>query len=363
MVVLLLLYCTTAAAWQSHARVIGISRRPQLLHVALCQTPPPPPAPPAMQPSSQLLTRMLCGVGIYGGGAFVWQSPVLLDGYIESTFHIAHADVVSSTSAIFLAWAIGATVLGSLADNIGRKPVAVGSALVIALHLFGISAATDATGLLAARIAGGFACGGVASGVTLALEAAPEEDQTNAMFQLNSFHFLAVVLILGVHVECETANIGLQQELCGLGLLVGAMGAATALLIPESSAYRAKGASLSDASAEEVEEDQLANEITEPPSLLSAEYAQPQLALVACFIAISAVYFSLTFSAGSLSSDLALNIFLLALLDLPGKAVCLLSHSHGALSGITLPACLHAPDCPMLSLAGLWCVGPRLQAR
>lgn len=164
-------------------------------------------------------------------------------------------------------------------------------------------------------------------------------------------------------VGCETANIGLQQELCGLGLLVGAMGAATALLIPESSAYRAKGASLSDASAEDVEEDQLANEITEPPSLLSAEYAQPQLALVACFIAISAVYFSLTFSAGSLSSDLALNIFLLALLDLPGKAVCLLSHSHGALSGITLPACLHAPDCPMLSLAGLWCVGPRLQAR
>lgn len=297
---------------------------------------------------------MLCGVGIYGGGAFVWQSPVLLDGSIESSLQISHADVVTSTSAIFLAWAIGATVLGRLADTIGRKPVAVGSAVAIALHLFGIASCTDSTGLLAARVFGGFACGGVASGVTLALEAVEVEDQASrAMFELNTWHFVSVVLILGVHLGCASLDLDLRQELAGLGLLLGSMAAATAVVVPESAAFAKSSAAAAANAAADAAADAAANAAaanaaataattaatateaklgervgeaivpatsapSAPAGLFDAKYIGPTGALVACFVAISAVYFSLTFSAGSLSSELELNIFLLALLDLPG---------------------------------------------
>ena len=83
----------------------------------------------------------LCGAGIFGGGSFVYTLPVLMDATIGTALGLTQNQMVSSSTAIFVGWALSSTPLGTLADRFGRKPVAVGSGTLAVVHLLGCAVA------------------------------------------------------------------------------------------------------------------------------------------------------------------------------------------------------------------------------
>ena len=268
---------------------------------------------PSLRPPPGAATTALCGVGIYGAGPFVWQTPLLLDDAIGASLQLSHDQMLTSQSAIFLAWAAGAVVLGGAADVIGRKPVCVFSGLLIALELAGCSCADSFSGLLASRLVGGFALGGTASGFTLAVESASVEKQADVGLALNVGFSGAVVLLLALHQAVGGAmHLSWHDELVAYAATVAALVGATAMCVPESPAFLAAAAAAGGAEGAGPRTDAIG-------TLCSPAYLPATLALVFCFVVATIVYFSLSFAAGSLGgTGLETNILLLALLDLPG---------------------------------------------
>ena len=265
---------------------------------------------PSLRPPPGVATTALCGVGIYGAGPFVWQTPLLLDDAIGASLHLTHDQMLTSQSAIFLAWAAGAMVLGAAADVVGRKPVCVLSGLLIALELLGCSCADSFAGLLASRLVGGFALGGTASGFTLAVESASVEKQADVALALNVGFSGAVALLLALHQAAGGAmHLSWHDELVAYAATVATLVGATALCVRESPAF------LAAAKPADVE----GPRTSALGALCSPAYLPTTLALVFCFVAATTVYFSLSFAAGSLGgTSLETNILLLAILDLPG---------------------------------------------
>jgi MFS family permease len=216
----------------------------------------------------QRLTTLLCALGLYGAGYFVWQVPVLVDRAIAESLHETHAEVMESRSAIFFASAIGATVLGGYADTVGRRPVALISATAVVLHLLGCALCHSASQLVLCRLVGGFAMGGLAYGFAFALESAEAGAKSATALRLNTWHTLNAGLVCAIHRGCEvlrfssdTRKLELQRaelfpntsllvrqvfdiswrlELAIDAALLGSCVAVTAWLVPESADFSAR---------------------------------------------------------------------------------------------------------------------------
>ena len=99
-----------------------------------------------------LQSDVLCGLALFGGAAFVWQLPVLMDASISVGLRLAKSQSIQASTAIFVAWSIGSMLLGKLADQFGRKTVAVASGWVTVIHLLLISYATSLNHFVLARL-------------------------------------------------------------------------------------------------------------------------------------------------------------------------------------------------------------------
>lgn len=288
----------------------------------------PPPHPPATR------STLLCALGLYGGGYFVWQIPVLVDHAISVSLHETHAEVMSSRSAIFFAWAIGATVLGGRADIVGRRPVALGSAIAVVLHLVGCALCQTAAQLVACRLVGGFALGGLAYGFTLAIESAEADQKSLTALRLNSWHTINAGIVVAIHHACQTTGVSWRTELCCDATVLGTFVAAAAWHVPESvdflSRARRKGRLPEAIDSTVVCPAAEASPVGagSPPTtvrtilltLLCPTYRRATLTLSICFVAVSFVFYILTFEADALSPHLELNVLLLAGLETPGHA-------------------------------------------
>ena len=162
-----------------------------------------------------LLSDVLCGLGLFGGAAFVWQLPVMLDTAIGVSLQFSAPQTIQATTAIFVAWSVGSTVLGSAADRIGRKVVAVGSGVVAGVHLLLLSVASSLGHVIGARLLGGFALGGMMqAGFSLATENVHGPERKSATAANLHYASTAVVLVIvALHKLCGWQAIGWRMEL------------------------------------------------------------------------------------------------------------------------------------------------------
>ena len=273
--------------------------------------------------SDSIVTDLACGTALFGGAAFVWQTPVFMDSVIREGLQLTVQESIQSSTAIFVSWAIGSTVLGRLADAIGRKPVAVGSGVLAAAHLLLMSHASGFMDLVVARVLGGFVLGGMMQvGFALAsesVEGGARKSETSA--NLHYCGTAVVLLIVAVHQALLGAGIGWRNELRVYALLLGVLLVPCTTLVQESPVYldlmaTRRGARVGGPNAvvEQVASGTRAAGLEK--GILA--YWRPLALASFAFVAGSTVWYGLGYQAGAISSSLVMNVALLSVLDLPG---------------------------------------------
>jgi hypothetical protein len=253
----------------------------------------------------------LCGA-IFGGGSFVWQTPVLLDDAIRVSLELTEEEMVECDSLIFVAWAIGAIVLGNAADR-GRKPVCLGSIALIILHLIGCACSAGVVSLCFWRFVGGFALGGSAAGFMLGVEHADPSSKAATATQLNIYNHAGCYAILGlIHLGCVAVHASWRVEMLAFAAVLGMLTLLTALLVPESPVLRLAHSKSSGASEDS------AGRGDSIDSLFRGPLRGATAVMVVSMVTSGLIYYSLAFEAGAISDHLLLNVVLLSLSDIPG---------------------------------------------
>lgn len=287
---------------------------------------------PSDEPSElrKSLTIALVGVSIYGGGVFVWQLPVLMDDAIGASLNLSQTQMISTTTGTFFGWALGSAVFGLVADRVGRRPVALGGSAVVVFHLLVSASANRVGGLLAARILGGLALGGQLQGFPLALEHISEEQKASKATWLNLCFAVASGIIVTTHITCSRLEWNWRTELCAHALVLSVLLAATALVVPHSPVNQEVDMemvpTIGEGGSDKVYE---GLENTEPErhehnrpassALFGRAYGASNAIISFSFVAVSVVYYGLSYQAGELSESTELNVLFLAVLDLPGN--------------------------------------------
>jgi predicted MFS family arabinose efflux permease len=141
----------------------------------------------------QSVALMALGFGLVGIDRFLI---VTLFPVIAADLHLSYGDIGVITGALAVAWGTSALVTGNASDRIGRRTVLVGALTVFALLIGASGLAAGLGGLVAVRVAMGFADGAYTpTSIAATIEASSPQR-----------HGL---------------NIGIQQmmlPLCGLGL-------------------------------------------------------------------------------------------------------------------------------------------------
>lgn len=257
-----------------------------------------------------LQSDVLCGLALFGGAAFVWQLPVLMDASISVGLRLTKSQSIQASTAIFVAWSIGSMLLGKLADQVGRKTVAVASGWVTVIHLLLISYATSLNHFVLARLLGGFALGGMMQGgFSLAVEnvqGALRKSATAAnLHYLGTFVTLTIVV---VHRLCLMRSVGWRSELRLSAAILAPLVALCGAYVPESPAFLASRAAASQAKSNE-----RSSSNVPPVQLLS--YWRPLMRCSFLFMVGALTFYGLNYQAGSISSSLLFNVAVLSLLE------------------------------------------------
>jgi putative MFS transporter len=300
-----------------------------------------------------LLSDVLCGLGLFGGAAFVWQLPVMLDTAIGVSLQFSAPQTIQATTAIFVAWSVGSTVLGSAADRIGRKVVAVGSGVVAVVHLLLLSVASSLGHVIGARLLGGFALGGMMqAGFSLATENVHGPERKSATAANLHYASTAVVLVIvALHKLCGWQAIGWRMELRLCAALLAPMILLCGLFVPESPAFLSSRNLRARSKAERPGGD--GSRALQKPTTLASDrllaYWQPLARCCFAFVAGGVTFYGLSYQAGSISDSLLFNVAALSLLELPGYKLADLLGQAGL--GIRRSASLLFGLCGLLLLA------------
>jgi len=124
---------------------------------------------------------MVAPVVSFGG---LWAVP-----YLTQTQGMSRAEAASLTSLLFIGWGIGAPLLGSLSDRLGkRRPTMALGAAVAALALLFVPLVAHWPPLLGAlMVVQGFAASSMVVGVALSREANPPQVSGTALGFVNTF--------------------------------------------------------------------------------------------------------------------------------------------------------------------------------
>ena len=293
-------------------------------------------------------------VGQFYGGALLALSPVLLDPRAAAAGDFSAAALVASGSALFAGWGVGSAVLSALADRVGRKPVAVGSAGASALFALLSARATRARALVAARAACGVGLGGMSGmGFALLVESVSGDAARNrASTGVNVAYVAAALALAALHRAVE-ATLSWRAELTILAAYVGAVAALVQRVAVESPAFlvgarRGRDARAAAARIARFNGVELAVDDDAADALVAAaddgagaaarrdegacalfarrETRATALALGGLFFSVECAYFGLALASGRLpglarATSATAGFAVVVLLDLPGYAL------------------------------------------
>jgi hypothetical protein len=164
---------------------------------------------------------------------------------------------------------------------------------------------------------GGFAIGGTAAGFTLAIEHVKESQKSVTATALNVYnHVAGYTILVGIHLACVHVKASWKTELFGFASCLGLLVVTTALVVPESPEFLARRAKPRGSSSLGAADDGASAPTSSDgmQRLLDPSFQRSTATLTLCFVAGVVIYYSLSFSAGAISDNLILNIFLLSVL-------------------------------------------------
>ena len=277
----------------------------------------------------------------------MWQIAVLLDDKIGASLALSEAAITATRSTLFAVWAVSSGVTGYLGDRIERKHLAVSAGLLFILHLMLSASSQGFCTLLLARILGGAACGATTTGFIMAMDITSPEKRVSTATKMNVWCAMSVFLFLSVHWFAKHAKFSWRTELridaallsLNFGLVAALYPARSVDSLPQM-ASELENLALLESELAVVDDDTLksrreqrwSRERADSPKIRVAQEVEPSLhksrsifspvwrlcTLALCFVAVSLNYYTLSFMAGNLSSNIAWNIALLELFDLPG---------------------------------------------
>ena len=280
--------------------------------------------------------RLSACAGVYTAPTALVVAPALADARVLAATGWAPGALTLASGLMFVASAPGAIIGSSVADRLGRRPVAFWTTIGCGICL-AVGAAAPRQGALlyvAMRVIGGAVSGGTApTAFSWAMELTPLKARTRATTAMNVLWVLGPLLIAAWHVA--TRHASWRVEALGLAAFPLFAACIARVFVPESPEFLAARAAPPPQREPEVygivghlDPDVVAEDAVAPaeplPSARSPlaklwhEHRRPLVPLVLSWACVSASYYGLAYSAGALSKRVVLNFVLLNLADVPG---------------------------------------------